>query len=408
MLMEEEIIAEKLKRYSGQAGTKPVSGEESVCDPESDLYALKENLEILKNNQVSTSVRYIRMEAGIRGKLNWLKKKIVRRLSFFYVQPVCDQQTVFNTAVTESMVKIQETESDLYQKISGLYADHHQMNKKLWTNLQSVQRALAQMGAEMQQELADINMKVEQYSQNMEVIRAAEICKQISAPDTAFQRSYAQAGEDAVILFILENLHVNVQKASYLDLGANHAKTLSNTYALYEKGMRGVLLEANPELIPELKLNRSEDMIVHRCLALKSGRPVTFYVLSGDGLSTPDKNMVQQVMAENPQIRIVKEIEVDTITIRELMEQYFVQAPVVLNIDLEGMEYEILKQIDFARMRPLIIVVEMIAYSTMINAGKRNQQILKYMEENHYVEYAFTGINSVFVDQFVWEQKGKL
>lgn len=197
-------------------------------------------------------------------------------------------------------------------------------------------------------------------------------------------------------------MHINLQNATYLDLGANHAKEMSNTYALYKKGVRGVLVEANPALIPELKLNRSEDIIVNKCLARNSRHAVTFYVLSGDGLSNPDKSAVESMMAENPAITIVQEVEVETVTIHELFKQYFSEAPTFLNIDIEGMELDILQGIDFSKVRPKVIIVEMIEYSMMINAGDRNQKILDFMKEKDYIEYAFTGINSIFVDASVW------
>ncbi len=163
------------------------------------------------------------------------------------------------------------------------------------------------------------------------------------------------------------------------------------------------MVEANPVLIPELKLNRSEDQIVPKCLALHSGCPVTFYILSGDGLSTPDKAAAEKMIAENPEIRIEKEVQVDTVTIHELLEQYFSEAPTFLNIDIEGMEFDILQEIDFKKIRPKVVIVEMIEYSMMIHAGSRNQRILDYMKKNNYIEYAFTGINSIFVDASVWK-----
>ena len=62
--------------------------------------------------------------------------------------------------------------------------------------------------------------------------------------------TFSQAGEDSILLYVLRVLGVNICKARYLDLGANHARELSNTYALYQRGMRGVLVEANPVEAP--------------------------------------------------------------------------------------------------------------------------------------------------------------
>lgn len=402
MSIEEQVIQEKLKKYSNAEDTGLEKADrDSICDIESARSGVRGNLTVLKNNEVNTSARYIKMEAGIRGKLNWLKKKVVRRLSFFYVQPVCDQLTVYNTAATQCIEKLLEIETGLENKMT----DQEKKIADLKKDKLRLKERLQKSDFTIQKELSAIHTKLEQYSENMKIMENAGICRLAAASDSRTVKSYAQSGEDAIILFLLPYLKMDLKKAAYLDIGANHAKELSNTFALYERGMRGVLLEANPALIPELKLYRSEDIIVNKCLSLHGGQTVTFYVLSGDGLSTPDRHAVETIMDKNPGISIVNEITVETVTIQELLDQYFSQAPELLNIDIEGAELEILNAIDFSKVRPKVIIVEMIAYSTMINAGNKNQQILKLMRENNYIEYAFTGINSIFVDASVWEHR---
>lgn len=429
MSVEKEVIAKKLKKYARMQKKHHTKLSETYSnDMESCISSIRGNLLALKNNEVNTSERYIGMEAGIRGKLNWLKKKVVRRLSFFYVQPICDQQTVYNTAATQcvekllemgmslgskiaSLERLQEQEQDIREQMQSqisqerkqFQAIRRQMRDEFAVEGKQIREELQKNSQETQKELAAVYEKLGQYAESMEIIENTGICGQLSNANSKIIRSYAQSGEDAILFYILPHIGIELKNATYLDLGANHAKELSNTYALYEKGVRGVLVETNPVLIPELKLNRSEDQIVPKCLALHSGCPVTFYILSGDGLSTPDKAAAEKMIAENPEIRIEKEVQVDTVTIHELLEQYFSEAPTFLNIDIEGMEFDILQEIDFKKIRPKVVIVEMIEYSMMIHAGSRNQRILDYMKKNNYIEYAFTGINSIFVDASVWK-----
>lgn len=446
MSVETEVIFDKLKKY-GKLGTEDNSSKNVIMDCDSgnalvenepQIMATEKNFEMeelinnvrgnlaaLKENEINTSVRDFGMVRGIRGRLSWLVKKIVRRLSFFYVQPICNQQTAYNTAATQCVEHLLDLEVDLSNRIielqkekqsmqeelrqanAALQEELHQRNAALQEELHqknaALQEELHQINGILQQELAMVNTKSDQYMANMKMIEETGICKFLNASDHGLKKSYAQSGEDSIILYIFAMLGINIQKSTYLDLGANHAKELSNTFMLYEKGMRGVLLEANPALIPELKLNRNEDIVVNKCLAVKSNEPVVFYVLSGDGLSTADREAVDEVMVKNPDITIVNEVKIETITIQELLDKYFAEAPTVLNVDLEGMELDILRGIDFTKVRPLIIIVEMIEYSMMLNAGKKNQEILTFMEQNNYIEYAFTGINSIFVDASVWE-----
>ncbi len=211
--------------------------------------------------------------------------------------------------------------------------------------------------------------------------------------------SLSQSGEDTILAYIFMTLGISESQCSYLDLGANHAQQLSNTYYFYQKGSRGVLVEANPKLIAELKLFRSGDVVLNHCIAGESGQCVDFYIMSGDGLSTPDKEQAEEIMAYNPAIQIENVVAVQTITVNEILDTYFDGAPVFINIDIEGAEMEILTSIDFEAHRPLAIILEMIPYRSHLVVGVKNQEILQFMADKDYIEYAFTGINSIFLDK---------
>lgn len=213
------------------------------------------------------------------------------------------------------------------------------------------------------------------------------------------RRSTSQSGEDTILAYIFMVLGFKEEECSYLDLGANHAKQYSNTYYFYQKGARGVLVEANPKLIPQLKFYRNGDVILNRCVSGKGGQHVDFYILNGDGLSSPDKEQVEEVIAYNPTLKVEDVVAVETITVNEIFDTYFEGAPVFLNIDIEGEEMKILASIDFSQHRPLAISIETIPYRTHLVVGLKRQEIVTFMEEKGYVEYAFTGINSIFLDK---------
>ncbi len=212
------------------------------------------------------------------------------------------------------------------------------------------------------------------------------------------KNTVSQSGEDAIIAYITMVLGIELGECTYLDLGANHAKDLSNTYLFYTQGARGVLVEANPQLIPELKFHRNGDIILNKCISDKEGEIIDFYILNGDGLSTPDLKAAEEVISKNADLKIVNTIKVETITVNKIIEDYFGKAPVVLNIDIEGKDMEVLESIDFNKYRPLIIVVEMIEYEPYLVLNNKNNKILDFMRSKGYIEYAFTGINSIFVD----------
>ena len=219
------------------------------------------------------------------------------------------------------------------------------------------------------------------------------------------KQSFAQSGEDMIISYVLHFLQKPISEVTYLDLGANHAKELSNTYHFYQMGAKGVLLEANPELIHELEQVRSRDIILNRAVSFSQPeQEVPFYVLNGDGLSTIDYEEAKKACVQNPDLKITATYQIKTIQIQEILETYFPQELTILSIDLEGIEEKILEQIDFERYKPWIIVLENIPYRPTLSIDEREYKGCAFLEKCGYTEYAFTGINSIFLRRDVVEQ----
>ncbi|MBR1528822.1 MAG: FkbM family methyltransferase [Oscillospiraceae bacterium] len=217
------------------------------------------------------------------------------------------------------------------------------------------------------------------------------------------KKTYSQAGEDAIILYACAMLGIPLNQCSYLDLGANQPVAMSNTCFFYEQGARGVLLEANPLLIPDLKHQRSGDVILNQAVSDVSGETVIFNILNLDGLSKIGD--VSDILAKNPAAKLEKSIEIKTISYNAIIEKYFdKQAPVILNLDIEGLEMQILRSMNLKAYRPLFIIIEMIPYSQKLSAGIKDQELLDYLVSENYIEYAFTGINSIFIDKIQYEK----
>ncbi len=209
--------------------------------------------------------------------------------------------------------------------------------------------------------------------------------------------SFAQAGEDVIIAYVLNFLQMEIEDVTYLDIGANHAKELSNTYCFYQAGACGVLVEANPELIPELQRERPRDVVLNRIMDLADNEERDFYVISGDGLSTVSLEEAEKVCEKNPELFIKAQYKVETCTVGQILNEYFPKPPTILSIDIEGMEERILSGIDYAKSSPLVIILENIPYSPLLSIDQREYKCVEFLREKGYTEYAFTGINSIFL-----------
>lgn len=359
---ETEIIMQKL---SGIA--------ESVPDTDFSGNGINikmlDSLDRMNRTSVNRSYRPIQSE-GLKGKISCAFKRLIRRLTFWFVEPCMIQQTDYNSANNVFSAEVNSELNTLRLRLDNIEnlekTEHSETIKRLERQIHEMNGQIA----ELHNVISNVNI------------------------------SFSQSGEDSIIKYIFSTLHKDIKNCTYLDLGANHAVHLSNTYGFYSKGARGVLLEANPELAEELMEQRPEDIVINKCLAEKSGEKLDFYIMNGDGLSTTDYQSVQNFIKENPALEIIRTVTVDSVTINEIISGYFPEkAPDIMNIDIEGMELAVLKMTDFEKFRPLVIICEMIEYRNGLTVGQKNQDIIDLMHGNDYEEFAFTGINSIFIDR---------
>ena len=205
--------------------------------------------------------------------------------------------------------------------------------------------------------------------------------------------TYAQHGEDLMIVNIFNRL--GIQKGTYWDIGAHHPYNISNTALLYKRGWRGINIEANPNLIEAFYEERPEDINLGIGLAEKEGT-IPFYMIDEwSGRNSFDKKTVDKFIAENPDfsIREVKEVEVKPL--KYIWEHYADKKwPDLMDFDVEGLEWDILKNCDFTEQGPKLVIIE--------NPCK---ELVKKIEDWGYFLYCIMGPNSFFVRS---EYKNKL
>ena len=353
------------------------------------------NVEQELQNAENNKINYLESDANNFGSYK-LVKRFIKKLISWLIIPVVRRQNDFNENIMTLLKNYHFMQENEKQLDEAIVKKQDELEKRI--------ELLKQYQEENQKVIAKATELLNQHEDKMNKI------SDIYEENDDFWRktSVAQTGEDMIIAYILRVLGIEPQKISYLDLGANHGKDLSNTYYFYKQGARGVLVEANPDLIAELKLFRSGDNIVNRCIASKDNEYLHFYILNGDGLSSCDKDSVEDAIEKNPSLFIEKEVDVETITVNTLLQTYFSKAPTILNIDIEGMEMEVLEQIDFKVCRPFIVICEMIPYRPELVVGEKNRELLEFMEQNNYQEFAFTGINSIFIDRLSLKEEFKL
>ena len=393
----DQSVVEVIKQKLTQPNRKEVEAEDNSHNVGISYgNNLDSNINIMRRTADNNSYRPINTHTLTDKIINpW--KRLIRRLIFWYVQPCVNQQTAYNNVNLQAIILLKEALDNTRQQLissSNEILNQKQLIEKLRIDLNQNQDGIAAMEKQM-------SSLTSQSARQQIISRRFWLNKNEDAmQEHEYQLSFSQTGEDMIIRYIFNYLHIDSQKCRYLDLGANHAYFLSNTYSFYRDGGAGVLLEANPQLADELRRLRPDDVVINKCLSLNDNQKTDFFIINGDGLSTSNYQAAQECLKNNSELTITQQISVPTITIGTIINEYFKDnAPHILNIDVEGIELDVLKQIDFNQFRPLIIICEMISYRKTLTVGEKNQDIISLMRRHDYIEFAFTGINSIFLDK---------
>jgi FkbM family methyltransferase len=212
------------------------------------------------------------------------------------------------------------------------------------------------------------------------------------------RKSYSQCGEDMIVdyVFRLRGIH----QPSYFDIGANHPFFISNTAMFYERGCRGINIEANPQLIPNFQKYRPEDTNLNVGVSDRAGE-LEFYIMEDNTLSTFSKKERDFMVSNGKKQAAVAKIRLTTVS--DVLANHFNdKCPDFLSLDAEGMDFGILQSINFQKYSPKIICVEAAEYSP-IGAGTRRDELINYLLANGYFEYANTNLNAIMVKKQFWE-----
>lgn len=214
------------------------------------------------------------------------------------------------------------------------------------------------------------------------------------------QYGYSQFGEDIILAHLFAQLEI--MRPTYLDIGANEPRYISNTYYFYNRGSRGVLVEPNPFLFKKLKRFRSEDIVLNTGIGFTNVSEADFYLFPNyaNGLSTfsakEAKHWEETGMKGLGKIRVEKVIKMPLITINDILGKYFAgKAPNFISLDVEGLDLDILKSLDFNKCQPEAVCVETLGYNDKQQSFKLND-IIDFMLTKNYDVYADTRVNTIF------------
>jgi FkbM family methyltransferase len=218
------------------------------------------------------------------------------------------------------------------------------------------------------------------------------------SPETRYGcHSFAQYGEDIIVssIFALRG----ISTPSYIDVGAHHPFYLSNTALLSQRGSRGINVEPNPEHLASFVRHRPKDTNLNIGIGSKRSTE-TYYCFEDSTLNTFSAHDAATFEAQGH--KSMSKLKLDILPILEIVMRHSKGLfPDFLSIDVEGMEIAILSSIEFDHCYPKVICVETATYSGT-GDGEKRRDVMQLLEDNDYILYADTNLNSIYVKRQFW------
>lgn len=205
-----------------------------------------------------------------------------------------------------------------------------------------------------------------------------------------YTRSYAQEGEDVLLLRLLEGKG----RGFYVDVGAHHPKRFSNTYLFYQLGWRGINVDATPGSMKLFAAQRPRDINIEAAIACDSGDR-TFYLFDEPALNCFDPALAQERTSSG-----YKLVALQSVRTRRLADLLSAALPPgqpidFLTVDAEGADLEVLRSNDWRRFRPRFVLVEDLARSAEVLA---QSEVRAFLGDQQYRLCAKTLNTLVFQD----------
>jgi FkbM family methyltransferase len=170
---------------------------------------------------------------------------------------------------------------------------------------------------------------------------------------STYRGSFSQHGEDTYVA----GFFAGKPGGFYLDIGASHPFRISNTYLLYRSGWRGVTVEPIPRLGELHRRWRPRDTLLPAAVGRAAGT-LEFFEMTPSVLSTLDREVAARYVA-NHQAVIFQRYSIEVMPINRVFEQASAISPIdFVSIDIEGLDTEVLSEVDFARFRPALFCIE--------------------------------------------------
>ena len=199
------------------------------------------------------------------------------------------------------------------------------------------------------------------------------------------KKQYSKNKEDQY----LKKIFKNKTKGTYIDIGAYHPYRFSNTYLLYRKGWNGINIDINKESIDLFNIARPNDINLNIAVGSKNEIQTFYYKKKNYPMNTLSKKFAKRFWSNKDHI---KKNKIMTRTFNYLVKK--IKKIDLLDIDVEGTEYDVIKNINFKNVSFKIILIELSLFNAA--ATRNTKKIKQLLLKENYKYVTHFGETSVY------------
>jgi len=190
------------------------------------------------------------------------------------------------------------------------------------------------------------------------------------------KKTYSMNGEDIFI-----NNYFKNKMGFYVDVGAYHPLELSNTCLLYKRGWGGINIDINALSIDYFNFLRPNDVNINIAASNKKTIKTIYYQKKKSPLNTLKIKQAKKMFIGN-----IKKRKVKSETLSKIIDNTKFKGKKInfLNIDTEGSDFEILKNLNFIKYKPELICVELVDSFNPNNKIIKKNKIYKFLVRKKY------------------------
>tara|TARA_B100000242_G_C43043158_1_gene486770 strand:- start:1758 stop:2498 length:741 start_codon:yes stop_codon:yes gene_type:complete len=217
-----------------------------------------------------------------------------------------------------------------------------------------------------------------------------------------FYIDFSQFGEEKVIFNILQRIS-NRKKINpiYIDIGAYNPIEFSNTYKLYQKKWRGVVIDPNKDKIKNWNKIRPNDYVINAAVVENEFNQKKIKIYFDKNNSAGE---TAYPMANKDKLIYYEASTIKFLEVMRLCEKKF-SRPFFLNIDIEGNENNLILELKQISYKIPLICIEFFLSQNAENFSVFNfKQIegIKYLEDNGYYLVSVCGPSFIFCHKDYW------